>query len=136
MYALVQNGVVTRTWESIPSRLDNVMAFHLMPVAEREARGFYECVDQRAALGSGESYGDNVFTWDGEHVNWTAPINAAPQSYVDSKAAREYAPLAALAAMTPQQVQSYINANVTDLASAKVALRTLAVAVAILARQL
>jgi hypothetical protein len=136
MYALVRNNAVVSTWESVPSRLENMMAFHLMPVAEREARGFYKCVDQRAPLTDGQSYGPSVFAWDGTHVNWTAPVNAATQDYLDAKDAREYAPLAALAAMTPAQIQTYINSNVTDLASAKVALRTLAVAVGILARRL
>jgi hypothetical protein len=136
MFALVQNGVVTRTWESIPSRLDNVMAFHLMPEAERNLRGFYACVDQRPELQPGESYGPSVFAWDGTNVNWTAPVIPPPKDYVDSKSAREYAPLQALATMTPEQIQTYINANVTDLASAKAAIKTLAVAVGILARRI
>jgi hypothetical protein len=136
MFALVQNGVVTRTWESIPSRLDNVMAFHLMPEAERNLRGFYSCVDQRPALQPGESYGPSAFAWDGTKVVWTASVIPPSQDFLDSREAREYAPLQALAAMTPTQIQAYINANVTDLASAKVALRTLAVAVGIMARRI
>ena len=59
-----------------------------------------------------------------------------PRSVQDAEDAKAYAPLAALANMTPAQVQSYIQANVTDLASAKAAIKTLAVAVGILARRL
>jgi hypothetical protein len=136
MYALVRNNAVVSTWEAIPSRLENWLGFHLMPEAERKTHGFYECVDQRAPLTDGQSYGPSVFAFDGSNVNWTAPVVQPTQDYADAKAAREYAPLAALAAMTPAQIQTYINNNVTDLASAKVALRTLAVAVGVLARRL
>ena len=136
MYALVKDGQVVRTSQTIPPVLDNISAFHLLDEAARKARGFYEVVDRRAALGEGERYGADAFTFDGSNVYRDAPVIPAPQSYVDAKAAREYAPLAALAQMTPAQIQTYINNNVTDLASHKTAIKTLAVAVGILARNI
>jgi hypothetical protein len=51
-------------------------------------------------------------------------------------AARAYAKLAALKTMTPAQVQTWVSANVTNLAQAQDAIATLAIAVGILARQL
>jgi hypothetical protein len=136
MYAVVKNGVITQTFEAIPHRFESTFGFPLMAEAERKARGFYTCVDQRPALADGETYGDSEFTFDGSNVNWTAPVVPASAAHVDAVAAREYGPLQALAAMTPQQVQTYIQNNVTDLASAKTAIKTLAVAVGILARRL
>lgn len=50
--------------------------------------------------------------------------------------AKTYAKLKALAGMTPTEVKNYIDANVTDLASAKDVLKTLAIAVSIMARRL
>lgn len=136
MYAYVQNGQVTRTSETIPRVLANVSAFHLLSVDERKARGFYEVVDRRSALAEGESYGPDSISFDGENVYRDASVLPPSQHFLDAKAAREYAPLAALAAMTPAQIQTYIQNNVTDLASAKTAIKTLAVAVGILARRL
>lgn len=54
----------------------------------------------------------------------------------DSNSARQDAKLQAFAAMTPMQVRAWIAANVANLADAKDALATLAVAVSILARRL
>lgn len=58
------------------------------------------------------------------------------QDDVDRAAARAYAKLAALRTMTPAQVQSWVSANVTNLAQAQDAIATLAIAVGILSRQL
>lgn len=58
------------------------------------------------------------------------------QDELDTEAARQYAKLQALRAMSPAQVSSWVDANITDLASAKDALKTLAIAVGILARRL
>lgn len=55
---------------------------------------------------------------------------------IDRDAARVYDKLVALRAMTPAQVQVYIDANVNNLSQAKEAIKTLAVAVSILARQI
>ena len=54
----------------------------------------------------------------------------------DLVAAKGYAKLRALSEMTPVQVQSWVEANVNSLADAKDALKTLAVAVSVLARRL
>lgn len=61
---------------------------------------------------------------------------AAAQYATDAAAARNYAKLQALAAMTPAQVQAWVAANVTNLAQAQDAIATLAVAVSLLARRL
>jgi hypothetical protein len=58
------------------------------------------------------------------------------QDELDAAEARQYAKLAALRAMTPAQVDAWVEANVNTLADAKDALKTLAIAVAILARRL
>lgn len=58
------------------------------------------------------------------------------QDELDATAARQYAKLQALRTMTPAEVQAWVDANVTDLASARDALKTLAIAVGILARRL
>jgi hypothetical protein len=54
----------------------------------------------------------------------------------DEQAARQYGKLSALAAMTPAQVQAWVQANVTNLAQAQDAIATLAVAVSVLARRI
>lgn len=54
----------------------------------------------------------------------------------DKEAARSYAKLRALAAMSPAQVQAWVGANVTTLAQAQDAIATLAIAVSVLARSL
>jgi hypothetical protein len=58
------------------------------------------------------------------------------QDELDAAEARQYAKLQALRAMTPAQVDAWVDANVSDLASARDALKTLAIAVGILARRL
>lgn len=55
---------------------------------------------------------------------------------LDTIAAKQYAKLAALKQMTPAQVSAWVDANVTNLASAQDAIKTLAIAVSILARRL
>lgn len=60
----------------------------------------------------------------------------ASKDLQDALNAKADAKLAALAAMTPAQVRAWVASNVTNLADAKDALATLAVAVSILARQL
>lgn len=68
-----------------------------------------------------------------------AEIAAAAQKAkdeADATAAKAYAKLTALRNMTPAQVQSWVAANVTNLAQAQDAIATLAIAVSILARRL
>ncbi len=79
-----------------------------------------------------------------EILEWLAQGNTiAPadpvvksQEQIDTEAARAYAKLAALRSMTPAQVASWVDANVTNLAEAKDAIKTLAIAVCVLARRL
>lgn len=70
----------------------------------------------------------------------TGPDYIAPRALTpDEQAAedaRSYAKLRALAAMTPAQVQTWVAANVTNIAQAQDAIATLAVAVSVLARRL
>lgn len=54
----------------------------------------------------------------------------------DAAAARQYAKLTALKSMTPAQVQTWVAANVTNLAQAQDAITTLAIVVSVLARRL
>lgn len=58
------------------------------------------------------------------------------QNELDEATARQYAKLAALRNMTPAQVQSWVDTNVLTFANAKDAIKTLAIAVSILARRL
>lgn len=58
------------------------------------------------------------------------------QDDLDNEAARAYAKLSALKRMTPAQVQAWVQANVTNLASAQDAIATLAIAVSILSRRI
>ena len=61
-------------------------------------------------------------------------VEAAAQR-ADITAAKSYAKLTALKNMTPAQVQTWVDNNVTNLAEAQDAIKTLAVAVSILARK-
>jgi hypothetical protein len=58
------------------------------------------------------------------------------QNKADALTARTHTKLVALKNMTPNQVETWCGANITNLAQAKDALTTLAVAVSILARRL
>lgn len=58
------------------------------------------------------------------------------QDELDAQAARQYQKLVALKNMTPAQIQTFVDNNVVDLASAKDAIKTLAIAVGILARRI
>lgn len=77
---------------------------------------------------------NRIVIYTGDDINL---INPPPtQEELDKQAAGQYAKLIALRNMTPTQVQSWIDANINNLADAKDALKTLAVAVGILARKL
>lgn len=58
------------------------------------------------------------------------------QEQLDTTVASQYAKLVALRNMTPAQVQTWVTNNVTDLATAKDAIMTLAIAVGVLARRI
>jgi len=66
----------------------------------------------------------------------TASLVVEDLNKADVFAARTYAKLIALKNMTPTQVEAWCGANITNLATAKDALITLAVAVGILSRRL
>jgi acyl-CoA reductase-like NAD-dependent aldehyde dehydrogenase len=68
-------------------------------------------------------------------VDYVAPP-ALTQDQIDAAAAKSYAKLAALSAMTPAQVQAWVAANVTNLTQAQDAIATLAVAASVLVRRL
>lgn len=80
------------------------------------------------------------YDWNGSawavNAQRQAILDAAVSDSADAITAKAYAKLAALKAMTPAQVQAWVTVNVTNLADAKDALMTLAIAVSILARRL
>lgn len=67
---------------------------------------------------------------------WDALVQKEQKEESDNVAGRQFAKLNALKSMSPSQVQSWVQANVTNLAQAKDAIETLAVAVSLLARRL
>jgi len=73
---------------------------------------------------------------DGNTPDPQDPPPPPTQDEIDATAARSYAKLIALRGMTPAQVSSWLDANVTTLADARDALKTLAIAVGILARRI
>jgi hypothetical protein len=73
---------------------------------------------------------------EGAAIEPADPPPPPTQDELDAAAARQYAKLVALRDMTPEQVAAWIDANVTDFAKAKDAIKTLAIAVGILARRL
>lgn len=77
--------------------------------------------------------------WNGEYFETPPPTPeqlAAAKDAADTEVAREYAKLKALITMSPSEIPTWIEANVTNLAQAKDALTTLAIAVSILGRRL
>lgn len=80
-----------------------------------------------------------TFTGAGFEVRSGADYIAPPaktQDEQDAEDARTYAKLKALIGMTPAQVQTWVAANVTNLAQAQDAIATLTIAVSVLARRL
>lgn len=80
-----------------------------------------------------------------EYLDWVAQGNtpdpmdkAAPpsQDEIDSDDAKKYTKLNALKTMRPDDVAAWVEANVNNLAQAKDLLKTLSVAVSILARRI
>lgn len=66
----------------------------------------------------------------------TAARAQEAQDVLDVASAKGYAKLQALRNMTPAQVSTWVDGNVTNLAQAQDAIKTLAVAVCVLARRL
>jgi len=81
--------------------------------------------------------GNTPIPRDAQEVSDEAAHDAKmAQEAADVAAARTHTKLKALAAMTPAQVQTWVAANVTNLAQAQDAIATLAIAVSVLARRL
>lgn len=64
-----------------------------------------------------------------------AQLATASKDDSDLSAARAYTKLTNLMSMTPAQVQTWVDANVTNLAQAQDAIKTLAIAVSFLMRK-
>lgn len=81
--------------------------------------------------------GDTPPAWS-QYDATQAATTAAKQAQdgTDAASARAYGKLQSLMAMTPDQVRSWVSANVTNLSQAQDAIATLAVAVGVLARRL
>jgi hypothetical protein len=80
---------------------------------------------------------NDTFTEITELPDWALNAIAAWEiANVDRVEAKNYSKLVALKNMTPAQVQAWCAANITNLAQAKDAITTLAVAVSVLARRL
>ncbi len=73
---------------------------------------------------------------DGAVIEPADPPPPPTQDELDTQAANLYVKLIALRGMTPAEVDSWVTANVVDFASAKDAIKTIAIAVGILARRL
>jgi hypothetical protein len=139
MFALVRNGAVVRTFNAIPDTFENVSGFQLMSVLERRDLGFFPVTDARPPLTNDrQSYIDETYTPGTTEVVRSATIFERPKTAdeIDREAVEAYPKLTTLKTSTPAQVQAWVDANVTDLASAKDAIKTLAVAVGFLARKL
>jgi hypothetical protein len=67
---------------------------------------------------------------------FVASVVPPTQDELDAQAARQYQKLVALKNMTPAQIQTFVDNNVVDLPSARDAIKTLAIAVGILARRI
>src|ERR1700739_2258974 len=81
----------------------------------------------------------SVMAWTLPQETIIDPADPPPpptQDQLDTAAAKVYAPLVALMTMSPAQVQQYVQNNVTNLAQARDAITTLAVAVSVLARRI
>lgn len=72
-----------------------------------------------------------------EITQWTKEFNDAEAAKLaDATAVKTYQKLVALKTMTPAEVQSWVQANVNTLADVKDAIKTLAVGVGFLARNI
>ena len=102
-------------------------------------RKFYPTLEgQTAALAVPDP--KNVEFREGIFYVYTEQHYIPPQEFSqdtkDEQDARTHSKLAALTKMSPTEVDSWVRANVTNLAQAQDAISTLAVAVSILARRI
>jgi phosphoenolpyruvate-protein kinase (PTS system EI component) len=103
--------------------------------AAKKDRSSWRCINEPV-----EVQGDEDLLTSEPTITPTAGDLAAATQHIqdaqDAQDAKNYAKLQALATMTPAQIQAWVQANVNTLADAKDALKTLAIAVGILARRL
>jgi len=104
------------------------MSVRIFPPSKAGETAAFAVSDPKTVTFTGKEF----VVYDG--VDYKAPV--VTQDEVDRTAARGYVKLNALKNMTPAQVQTWVAANVTNLAQAQDAIATLAIAVGILARQL
>lgn len=103
-----------------------------MFVARRGDNSIYGCWTVRQSEGQ-EELADN----DPEIIAFRTAGDAGRASLAaDENAAKNYTKLSALKNMNPGQVDSWVQTNVNTLADAKDTIKTLAIAVSILARRL
>ena len=63
-------------------------------------------------------------------------VDNVAKNAANMTAARSYAKLNALRGLSPEQISNWVDGNVTNLAQAQDAIKTLAIAVSVLARRL
>ena len=134
MFAYVKDGAVKATVAVLPRE---ILAKY-PTTQQQQAAGIYAYDATPPTIGAYDKLEALTPTFANGAVTaqWKITAGSKPQAVQDAEDAKAYAPLAALAQMTPAQIQTYIQNNVTDLASAKTAIKTLAVAVGILARRI
>lgn len=122
--ALDSGGKVLSFGDSCPDVMNGVT---LTVVELNEA----QAIEFKSALG-----GAGVI-WDGSRFAQIPKIPLVPtRDEIDAVAAKQHAKLQALMSMTPAQVSGWVDANVTNLAQVQDAIKTLAIAVSVLARRL
>ena len=117
LFRLVKNDVA-QTWEAVE---DNTTIAHF---------GFVRTYFDNVVAPALPVY--DVAAYQAEVAKKAADL----QDDLDRAAARTHAKLVALKNMTPDQVETWCGANITNLATAKDSITTLAVAVGILSRRL
>lgn len=106
-----------------------------MFIGRREDNTVYGCWSSRQPDDADHPRQEEVADDHPDVLAFLAP-KPPTQDQLDAEAAKQYAKLAALRGMTPAQVGAWIDANINNLADAKDAIKTLAIAVSVLARRL
>ena len=137
MWVHVTNNVIDDKFEVLPSAWRNISNLPYFTEAELNAHGWFKVVDSRPTLTQQAPrwINDRVEIINGIPTR-LAELEPWTKDEADSYAARTYAKLTALKELTPDQISTWVNNNVTTLAAAQDAIKTLAIAVSILARRL